>query len=254
MKMPRVRRPVRRLSHLAPPARVLAALLAGTAAIGLGFTVLQVPAATDGLGPVVANRLAESGVEHPITAVLLNFRSYDTWLEIAVLVLGAIAILTLRASHDLAAVPRLPPSSPLLVAATRLIFPAIVLTAGYLLWLGTHAPGGAFQAGAVLGAGGVLLREAGYRSIAAIPGPLLRAAVVPGFVALLVVAAATLLADGTLLAYPRAHAGTIIVVVELFVGLSIGTVLALLFAGAQPAPPDRDAEEEPDQAARRQVR
>jgi multisubunit Na+/H+ antiporter MnhB subunit len=245
---PRARRR-RRLP--APALRILAALAAGVASLGVGITVLQVPAGSRGLAPLVEERLAESGVEHPVTAVLLNFRSYDTWLEVAVLVLGAIAILTLRAAHDLAALPTLPASSPLLAAATRLAFPAIVMTAGYLLWLGTHAPGGAFQAGAVLGAGGVLLREAGYRSVAAVPGLRLRALVVPGYVALFVVATGSLLGRGSLLAYPPELAGTIIVLVEVFIGLSIGAILALLFAGAQPAPGDRRPNEEPDRVARR---
>ena len=42
-------------------------------------------------GAPVAAHLAESGVTHPVTAVLLNYRGYDTLLEIAVLLLALLA-------------------------------------------------------------------------------------------------------------------------------------------------------------------
>ena len=50
------------------------------------------PAAIDLRVPVAAH-LADSGVTHPVTAVLLNFRGYDTLLEIAVLLLALLGIL-----------------------------------------------------------------------------------------------------------------------------------------------------------------
>jgi multisubunit Na+/H+ antiporter MnhB subunit len=45
-----------------------------------------------GLTAATEALLPESGVEHPVTAVLLNFRAYDTWLEIGVILLGLLAI------------------------------------------------------------------------------------------------------------------------------------------------------------------
>ena len=50
---------------------------------------------------------------------------------------------------------------------TRLLVPVLILVAAYLLWVGAHAPGGAFQAGSVLGAAGVLLLLSGWRLPAA---------------------------------------------------------------------------------------
>ena len=46
------------------------------------------------LPEAVAAHMAESGVEHPVTAVLLNFRGYDTLLEVAVLLLALLGVLT----------------------------------------------------------------------------------------------------------------------------------------------------------------
>ncbi|TVQ88657.1 MAG: sodium:proton antiporter, partial [Chromatiaceae bacterium] len=48
-----------------------------------------------------------------------------------------------------------------------------LLAAGYMLWVGFDAPGGAFQAGALLGAAGVLLRLAGDPT-GGLPGPLVQ--------------------------------------------------------------------------------
>ncbi len=88
-----------------PVARgVLAAAFAALAA-GLGWTVLSLPADGPGLAPVVAGRLAESGVENPVTAVLLNFRGYDTLLEAGVLLLALIGVWSLTPAGCWGGVP-----------------------------------------------------------------------------------------------------------------------------------------------------
>ena len=48
------------------------------------------------------------------------------------------------------------PAGPLLLALIRQLIPGMVLVAGYLLWRGARAPGGAFQAGSILGEGGAV--------------------------------------------------------------------------------------------------
>ncbi len=47
--------------------------------------------------------MAASGVEHPVTAVLLNFRGYDTLLEIAVLLLALLVMLAVSPREEAAA-------------------------------------------------------------------------------------------------------------------------------------------------------
>ena len=64
---------------------VLVLLFAGA----IGWAILSLPTEWNGLGDRVADRLDESGVRNPVTAVLLNFRGYDTLLEIGVLLLAA---------------------------------------------------------------------------------------------------------------------------------------------------------------------
>ena len=92
-------------------------------------------------------KLPESGVTNPVTAVLLNYRGYDTPLEVGVLLL-AIAGAWCCAAEMARRRSAGPPAAD--VAAARLL-PVLVLSAGYLLWIGVFAPGGAFQGGALLG-------------------------------------------------------------------------------------------------------
>ena len=68
--------------------------------------------------------LAQSGVEHPVTAVLLNFRAWDTLLELAVLLL---ALLGARQLGSLQ--PQLSEPWPMLRAWGRTLAPLLVLAA-----------------------------------------------------------------------------------------------------------------------------
>ena len=68
-------------------------LLAGAMAFMLLDAVRILPSEPSGLTGVVDSQMANSGVEHPVTAVLLNFRGYDTWLELGVLLLAVMGVL-----------------------------------------------------------------------------------------------------------------------------------------------------------------
>ena len=116
----------------------------------------------------------------------------------------------------------------MLVALARLLLPVMVVTAGFLLWLGAQAPGGAFQAGAVLGAAGVLWQLAG----GVLPAGSRTARIVlsAGFAVFLAVAVGTMLLEGHLLQYPRAQAGGLILIIESAATVSIGLTLAALFS------------------------
>lgn len=50
-------------------------------ATALVVALMQLPPPAVQLPTLVEKNLAQSGVEHPVTAVLLNFRGYDTLLE-----------------------------------------------------------------------------------------------------------------------------------------------------------------------------
>jgi multisubunit Na+/H+ antiporter MnhB subunit len=213
--------------------RTATAVVVGVIGTGLGLAVLAVPAQPGGLTREVLDNLGASGVQQPVTAVLLNFRLYDTWLELGVLVVVTFALLSLLQEADLRRLRQLPASNLVLTSATRLLVPVVVLCAGYLLWLGTHAPGGALQAGAILGAGGILLREVGFRSVAVIPGVWLRGAAVLAFGGMLIIGLAGLATGGALLELPRDWSGAAILGLEGLGGFSLAFILAFLFTATQ---------------------
>lgn len=214
--------------------RASAAVLSLLVVASLLMAVWEPPMAPLNAAAQVDERLAESGVRHPVTAVLLNFRSYDTLLEVAVLLVAVVAGLALRQIQPDQARPRILISAQLRALLHGLI-PLMVLVAGYLLWAGTHRPGGAFQAGAVLAASGVLLRLSGVRLPVSSGAPL-RAGLVGGLMVFLLVAVITLATGGVLLAYPPGWAGPLVFAVEAALAVSIGLILLSLFAVAPPPP------------------
>lgn len=197
---------------------------------GLGSAVMSLPVETAGLSVEVEAAMASSGVSHQVTAVLLNFRGYDTLLEMAVLLLALIGVWSLAPATS---APRSPPGA-VLERLAQLYVPLMLLTAGYLLWNGAHAPGGAFQGGAVLAAAGVLMFLSGWSLPASLEGWPLRLTVILGLLVFTAVAALLAWRRGTLLDYPPSAAGELILLIETAAAVSIGATLAALFLGGRP--------------------
>lgn len=132
-------------------------------AFGLASVVLQIPETGSALRSQVMAQLPESGVDHAVTAVLLNFRGYDTFLELVVLLLALFGAWGLSDSIDEAP---LDTDIAVLTELVALLVPVLIVVAAYLLWVGAYSPGGAFQGGAVLAGAGVLLSlsDPGWRS------------------------------------------------------------------------------------------
>lgn len=175
--------------------------------------------------------LVQSGVEHPVTAVLLNFRAWDTLLELAVLLLALLGARQLGAPQ-----PQLSEPWPLLRAWGRTLAPLLVLAGGYVLWRGAASPGGAFQAGALLAAGIVLLRLAGALPALRWGFWPLRLLVLVGLLLFVAVAAACAWFGDGWLQYPTGWAKPLIVVIEAAATLSIAASLSLLVIGDDPEP------------------
>lgn len=205
--------------------RFMVVLLALLLAVALFVAVFDLPQPAVDLPAQVAANLALTGVEHPVTAVLLNYRGYDTLLEIAVLLLALLGVLAVSGKPPMRKAERV---DPVLRVLARIAVPLMILVAGYLLWAGAHRPGGAFQAGAVLAAAAVLLNLSGLLPAWSTPGKLLRLGLAGGFLVFLAVAAG-LLAGGELLRYPPQLAGALILLIEAGLTGSIGLILAGLF-------------------------
>ena len=106
---------------------VLFAILPAVLGLVLGWAYLAPTPSRPGLGPEVAVRLEQSGVGSPVTAVLLNFRGYDTLLECFVVFLAVIGVWSL-------AVPRTitPPreSDAIFSSLVSLLAPLMLVEAG----------------------------------------------------------------------------------------------------------------------------
>ena len=213
------------------PARAVVLLLVLAVAAGLGWTIFSLPRDSSGLtGPALA-QLPNSGVTNPVTAAVLNYRGYDTLMEVAVLLLAVLGVWSVaRAENE----PATQPASPVLLSFLRLALPVMLLVVGYLLWIGSFAPGGAFQGGAVLAAALILLRLANPGHTACWREDWLRIGLVLGLSVFIAVAAGVMAGGNKLLEYPRGHAGTLILLIESAALVSIGLTLAALFVGGRP--------------------
>jgi multisubunit Na+/H+ antiporter MnhB subunit len=109
----------------------------------------------------------------------------------------------------------------------NLLAPGIVVVGGYVLWKGSHAAGGAFQAAAVLAGGGVLLLLARRAQPPAIDAPAARTVLLAGPALYWIIAAAPVVAARPILEYPQPWAGTLIVLLESVLTLSIAWMLVL---------------------------
>jgi multisubunit Na+/H+ antiporter MnhB subunit len=190
--------------------------------------VASLPEYPEGLAERVEANMALSGVRSAVTAVLLNFRGYDTLIEIGVMLIAVTGVISLRGRGD-GYQPAVTPGA-LLPSFTRVIVPVGAIVAAFLLYEGEHAPGGAFQGGSVLAATLVLLRLSGFRPPSWIPG---RTGVLmfAGFILFLFIAGCVTFLGNDLLEYPAGHAGWLIFLIETALAVSIAFILAELFSG-----------------------
>jgi len=208
---------------------VLCAALAGTLAWALAHAFNSAP--QNALPRAVSSNLEASGVSNPVTAVLLNFRAYDTLLELAVLLTAVLGIFALGPAR-----PGYQAAGPVFDGLARWLVPVLILTAGYLLWVGAHAPGGAFQAGATLAAASVVLRLAGRHQIGLPQGRALRIVMAGGVGTFVLIGLGLLVTGRPFLGYPPAWAGGLILMIESAATLAIAATLVLAFLGGQPRP------------------
>lgn len=103
----------------------------------------------------------EAGPENIVTAVILNYRGYDTMGEVAVIFSALCAVIAIldrekrgrsRSGVDASGVE----TSVIVRTVVRFSVPVVLLFAAYMITHGKPSPGGGFQGGAVIGASVVL--------------------------------------------------------------------------------------------------
>ena len=216
-------------------ARFVLALLCVLLAVVLGAAVLAVPMEGAGLRDAVLANLKGAGADNPVTAVLLSFRGYDTLLETGVLLLALLGAWSLTPDGFWGGVPGRSLSGRAPEAAlsyfSRSVVPVSVLVGAYLLWAGAHAPGGAFQAGTVIAAAGVLVMLSGAADPPATCALWLRLVLILGFVVFLGAGLYGMVGADAFLAWPPEAAKAFVLTIEIMLTVSIAATLALLCAG-----------------------
>jgi len=112
----------------------------------------------------IENTLRYTGVPNLVTAVLADYRGYDTMFETVVVLIAGLSVMAILKGR-----PRAPegarPSPPhrvgdhqdIIIGTTcRLLTPILQLFALYVIAHGHHSPGGGFQGGVILGASFIL--------------------------------------------------------------------------------------------------
>lgn len=206
--------------------------------VALAWGYLAPGPESSGLAHRVDVALVDSGVESRVTAVLLNYRAYDTLLECFVILVGVVVVWSLRpvryGRHD-------PGIGLILSSLVRLLVPLMVLISAYLLWAGSNQAGGAFQAGAILGGAGVLLLLTSSPLLSALPKGLLSCGICLGPVFFLLIGLGTMGLGHDFMGYRGQAATLVIVALEAVTALSIGLSLAALFVGRGPEEPQEGA-------------
>lgn len=200
---------------------------------GLAWVILTLPEASSGLIPEVTANLETTGVTNTVTAVLLGFRAFDTLLESIVIAVALVAVWALTSEGMWGASPGLRQHvrrDGVLATFGRLLPPIGLVIAVYLVWAGSTLPGGAFQAGTVLGAVLLLTAMAGLGEPPAVTDPRLRTAVVAGPLVFLAIGI-TGAFFGSFLALPPAWSKTLITLIEVVLTGSIAVTLAYMVLG-----------------------
>ncbi|WP_019894776.1 hydrogenase subunit MbhD domain-containing protein [Hydrogenovibrio halophilus] len=205
-------------------------------ALGLALVsgVAAIQTTSVSLMPQVQAHLSDSGVTHPVTAVLLNFRALDTALELAVLLWAWMAQKQLFVPGRQTVYPL---QGQVLKTAVKALLPLMVLVAVYLLWRGSSAPGGAFQSGAVLASAWLMLWLAQLPGLSRKQGGMrlgIQAGWLGGVTVFLLVGLLGVFQGAGFMGYPPDQAGAWILLIESAAALSIGLLLASMVLVSMP--------------------
>lgn len=222
--------------HIGP--RLTVALFCALVSVGLGGVVLLSANPAPTLAPEAAANLSATGLGNPVTAVLLAYRAFDTFLEKVVLLLALFGVWSLTADRNWNGAPamwRPLDRDGVLKFLAQILPPIGVVISIYILWTGADHPGGAFQASAILAAMWMLTTIAGLTCVPRIGSPGLRMTLLAGAAVFLLVGLAGFALAGAFLAYPEGYSKVLIIAIEVVMTISVAVTLALLVAG----PPER---------------
>ena len=215
--------------------RTVASAIGGAVVLaGLATAVMRLPADPAGVADQARASMPSTGVDQPVTAVLLSYRVYDTWLEVVVVLVAVMVVLLVAQRPDVSNVvsPRRP--HPLQARYVHLVAPLLLVVGVFLVSRGTHGVGGAFQGAAVLTGAALLVWLSGDPSVASVPPHLATVLLCVAHVAFVAIVSVTGWV-GDPLAYRGTTALVIVVVVETAITVAVAYALAVVFLGGRAA-------------------
>lgn len=207
----------------------IVAILASGLVVVIGWSALGLGAETRIAGEIAVASTNEANITNPVTAVLIVFRNFDTLLEVTVLLVAFLGVRAI-ATAELEKITAPSIVDITLIANLRaIVVPLTLLVAGYLLHSGTMGPGGAFQAGALLAAGAVLLILSGQMIPYAGSDLPVRVGMVLATAVLVITGYATHWWGSGMLVIPGVWS---IYLIEMAMTISVALILTLLFVGS----------------------
>lgn len=213
-------------------------LLCVVIVVALGGAVLLLPSDAPTLAPEASASLSAVGVGNPITAVLLAYRAFDTFLEKVVLLFALLGVWSLAADRHWGGAPSLwsyADHDGVLKFLAQTLPPLGIVIGIYMLWTGADHPGGAFQSSALLAAMWMLTILAGLTHMPELKNSGVHLTLAAGAAAFLLLGMAGFAIAGAFLAYPPEYSKALIIAVEIPMAISVAATLVFLVAG----PPDR---------------
>jgi len=219
--------------------RIIVGVLCAGVTLALAFLVLTPVEPAPTLAYQAAQNLSLTGVGNPITAVLMAYRAFDTFLETVVVLLALIGVWSLTPDAFWGGRPGTAPVTPApapLVFLAQWLVPLGVVIGIYIFWIGADQPGGKFQGATILAAMWMLVMMAGLRDAPPIGNRWLRATLLVGPAMFMLVGLAGFWLAGSFLAYPPEFAKPLIILIEAAMLLSVAAALGMLLVG----PPARE--------------
>jgi multisubunit Na+/H+ antiporter MnhB subunit len=175
---------------------------------------------------LIDNKLYEAGVDSKITAVLLNFRGYDTLLETTVMMIALIGGYLLSKIEECEHLP-VENINPIFANYVQILFPPGFVFAIYIFYVGEYGSGGAFQSASIMCGIFVLLFFANrfnsyYHIIFVICS-------VIGLIIFIIIGVVPMVFEGVFMKFVYDFAKVSIITIEFFLMISIASIMISFF-------------------------
>jgi len=140
--------------------KAIAILLLIIVALGIRLSLRKIPFGTPKTEVgryYIDEGIEETGAVNIVTAVVVNYRGFDTLGEVTVLFIAAIGLGAVLTTSVKGETRKTQPASLVLYTGCRLLFPLIFVFGTYVFIHGHLTPGGGFQGGAIIASGFLLI-------------------------------------------------------------------------------------------------